>query len=423
MARFSLVLPTLRRPDTLAHALATLCAQASDDIEIVVQNNGSDPETKAVVERARDDRIRHFSTAEVLPMSDNWEQALSNSTGDYVTFVGDDDGLLPDACELASAAFEASELEILSWEPSSFYWPSVADAAWRGHLQVRFSPRLVVAPLFARPRVERVFAFELHYSQLPMIYNSFVARTVTERIRTRYGRYFNGTSPDVTSGVLNALALERFGKANRPLSVAGISHHSLGHRHTQFGTAPSREELAQDFPLLAEELESSAGSLEYGIAADLAYIKRTLLADDDELQLDTRGMIRTVAAGANNNPSRYDDVVALVRRLAAEAGLDLDSIWIPERGARPSPPSLGPHVGAADDTLFVFDGEALRLETIVDAVALASQLAVPARAEGVDGFPGKQGPFLQPAFDPHRRPRVPTAGTRPGWRPARPPPG
>ena len=56
-------------------------------------------------------------------------------------------------------------LEILSWEPGSFYWPSVADSAWRGHLQVRFSPRLVVVPLLTRPRVERVFAFELHYSE------------------------------------------------------------------------------------------------------------------------------------------------------------------------------------------------------------------------------------------------------------------
>jgi len=200
MPRFSLVLPTLRRPDTLTHALATLCAQPSDDIEIVVQNNGSDPETQAVVERAKDDRIRYFSTAKVLPMSENWEQALSNSTGDYVTFIGDDDGLLPDACEVAAAAFDGSELEILSWEPSSFYWPTVADPAWRGHLQVRYSPRLVVTPLLARPAVERVFAFELHYSKLPMIYNSFVARIVTERVRARYGRYFNGTSPDVTSG-------------------------------------------------------------------------------------------------------------------------------------------------------------------------------------------------------------------------------
>ena len=88
-----------------------------------------------------------------------------------------------------------------------------------------------------------------------------------------------------------------------------------------------------------------------------------------------------------------------MRRLAAEAGLDLDSIWIPERGARPSPPSLGPHVGAADDTLFVFDGKALRLETIADAVGLASQLVVPvSRLE----------------FEPQREERgVPVLVTRP----------
>ena len=34
--KFSLVIPTLRRPDTLRHSLATLTAQTYDDFEIVV---------------------------------------------------------------------------------------------------------------------------------------------------------------------------------------------------------------------------------------------------------------------------------------------------------------------------------------------------------------------------------------------------
>jgi glycosyltransferase involved in cell wall biosynthesis len=63
MTRFSLVIPTLRRVDTLEHTLATLLAQDYDDMEIVVQNNGNDPATRELVESTRDARSTRRTTA------------------------------------------------------------------------------------------------------------------------------------------------------------------------------------------------------------------------------------------------------------------------------------------------------------------------------------------------------------------------
>src|SRR5713226_10163236 len=90
MPRFSVVIPTLQRSDTLRHSLATLVNQTYDDFEIVIQNNGRDSATEAVIGSFNDRRIRHFWSDTVLPMAENWEIALAKDRGEFITLVGDD---------------------------------------------------------------------------------------------------------------------------------------------------------------------------------------------------------------------------------------------------------------------------------------------------------------------------------------------
>jgi glycosyltransferase involved in cell wall biosynthesis len=54
MPRFSLVVPTLKRSDTLRRTLATLVVQTYNDFEIVVQSNSNDPATEAVIKEFND---------------------------------------------------------------------------------------------------------------------------------------------------------------------------------------------------------------------------------------------------------------------------------------------------------------------------------------------------------------------------------
>src|SRR6266508_774553 len=90
--QFSIVVPTLQRSDTLRHCLKTLVRQDYEDFEIIVQNNGRDPATETCVQQLDDPRVRHFSTNAVLTMTENWETALRNASGEFIALVGDDDG-------------------------------------------------------------------------------------------------------------------------------------------------------------------------------------------------------------------------------------------------------------------------------------------------------------------------------------------
>ncbi|MEY2528786.1 MAG: hypothetical protein QOJ05_876, partial [Verrucomicrobiota bacterium] len=106
MPLFSVVIPTRARPDTLRHALRTVVAQSEQDLEIIVHESGDDPATASVLSQFDDHRIRSFKTVEPVRMTENWERALQAATGEYLFFLGDDDGLLPEACTIARRILE-----------------------------------------------------------------------------------------------------------------------------------------------------------------------------------------------------------------------------------------------------------------------------------------------------------------------------
>lgn len=90
----SVVVPTRNRPDTLRQALASIRALEADDLtfEILVGDNGADPQTKAVAEEFG---AKHF------PVSQNGAGAARNAglaaaTGDFIAFLDDDDVWLPE---------------------------------------------------------------------------------------------------------------------------------------------------------------------------------------------------------------------------------------------------------------------------------------------------------------------------------------
>jgi hypothetical protein len=372
MPRFSVVIPTLRRADTLEHALATVLAQPEADVQVVIQNNGGDPATRELVEGIADSRVEHFTTPEVVPMSENWERGLANARGDLVTFIGDDDGLLPDACRIAGAVFDEGDTEILSWEPFLYFWPSYWDERRRNRLQARVSSEFRVRALSSAPLLQRFYAFHLHYSKLPMLYNSFVSRSLLERVLARYGRYFVGALPDVTSGIVNAAFSDTFLKSERPLTVAGQSGHSTGQRLWRSATWGSPDDFVREVPELAGHSSSPAPSLEETIGAEMALLEDKV-RERVPVTLNLPGLVRAMAAGINESPSRYDETKKVIVSSMARLGIPEDEIYIPPRLHHPPAPEPGTHELGPHEALHVLEGDRIGLRSIADAVRVASQ--------------------------------------------------
>ncbi|MCK1738549.1 glycosyltransferase family 2 protein [Bradyrhizobium sp. 138] len=376
MPLLSIVVPTLDRPDTLRHALATMaCQPAHADCEFVVQNNGGNPEIAKMVADLQDKRFKHFASETVLTMTDNWEAALGHASGEYIAFLGDDDGLMPYACATASDLLSGRKIDLLSWRAYSYYWPGYYHPAFRNRLLAEIDLTSSAKRVASRDELARIFGFQAHYANLPMIYNSFVRRSVIDRMRAVGGRYFIGLSPDVASGIANAALTDSFVRLSRPLSMAGFSQHSTGHA-LFFETTDLLETSrgARDFgPIDDDPRLPDLNALQLFIAKDMLVLKRLLLTDDDDVRLDFKALAQALATNINNRPPLYDRTVRTIGELARTHGFDVADIIIPARLADRPPPGKGVRVIGQNRVVYELDGSALGLNSIEDAVRVIAQ--------------------------------------------------
>lgn len=377
MPLLSVVVPTLNRPDTLRHALATMARQpANADCEFIVQNNGGNPDIAEMVAGLNDARFRHFASDAVLTMTDNWEAALGHASGECVTFIGDDDGLMPDACTTAASILAGEKIDLLSWRAYSYFWPDYYHPAFRNRLLAEIDLTASVMRVSSRNELSRVFGFQAHYSYLPMIYNSFVRRSVIERMRAIGGRYFIGLSPDVASGIANAALTESFVRLSRPLGMSGISRHSTGHA-LFFETTDLLETSrgTRDFGAIdGDPALPDLNALQLFIAKDMLVLKRLLLADDHRVSVDFKALAQALATNINDRPELYDRTVQTIDELARAHGFDVADIITPARFADRPLPGRGVRATGPNRVAYQLDGSALGLESIADAVRMIAQL-------------------------------------------------
>lgn len=227
--KFSVLVPTRERADTLYFALLTCTRQSYENLEIIVSDNASTDNTKEVVHSFKDTRIRYFNTEKRVGMSSNWEFALSKATGDFITFIGDDDGLLPEAVTTAAGILEKYSSQALIWKKAEYNWPSHTRNPHHLAIPVR-------SGLF-RMDAQKILHFCLKnwidYPKAPCLYTGFVSRDVIRNATSKNGKFFNSVTPDVYSGFALLSSLNDYLFSKRPLSVNGGSGHSNG---ANFGT-------------------------------------------------------------------------------------------------------------------------------------------------------------------------------------------
>jgi glycosyltransferase involved in cell wall biosynthesis len=380
MPLLSIVIPTLNRPDTLRHAVTTLLAQSGADCEFIIQNNGANSEISALLNAIDDPRLKRFSTPDVLTIRDNWELALDHSTGDYVTFIGDDDGLMPDACEIAADMLKSGQFELLSWAPYAYYWPSYYHPDFRNRLIAAIDFQFTATRVSSRAELARFYRFQAHYARLPMIYNSFVRRDVISRMKAITGRYFHGLGADVASGIANAALTTSFVRLSRPLTMTGLSRHSTG--HTYFFEESDALESARgrrDFGALNKDPRlPDLNATPLLLANDMLLLKQLVFPADAGIELNFKGLAQAVATDLNDRPQIYDRLLQAIHRLAELHGFDPAEIIVPARAAGRPALGRGTTVQGPHRVQFLLDGETLGLRTIADAVRVMAQF-IPGR--------------------------------------------
>jgi glycosyltransferase involved in cell wall biosynthesis len=97
--RVSVCIPTYLGDKTLGAAIESVLAQTFTDFELIVIDDGSPDDTRAVVERFSDHRIVYLRNEKNLGPQGNWNRCLEVAVGDYFKLLPHDDLLHPQCLE------------------------------------------------------------------------------------------------------------------------------------------------------------------------------------------------------------------------------------------------------------------------------------------------------------------------------------
>lgn len=328
----SIIVPTRERPDTLKHCLRTILMQEDPRFEVIVSDNCSGPETRLVVESFQDSRIRYVRPDERLGMSENYEFALQHIKGDWVTIIGDDDGLLPNAVSRFFTMIEGTNVRVVSSLVCGFDWPGVVDK----------NGRLICLSRMGKPKKEiretRYYLEQLlhnggDYKSLPCLYTGGFMRAdlIDEIKRKSSGQFYKSKIPDVYSGVAASSVDKKFLYVWEPLAIGGTSRHSNGLQWNNRGIDEAKKSafiqestkpfhpslgsgLVQLLPILIYESYLQASHLRnYEVATSIPeQLALSVLSSPAQRKEDAIEYSHEVCA---INDLSYDDVVAATKRL------------------------------------------------------------------------------------------------------------
>jgi len=203
-----------------------------DGVEIVVCDNSDQPELLSEqINELFEGSIPNwlnftFKPAQesVRSMRQNWQKALDQASGEWITFIGDDDYADPLISNLLFRLRDHDkDYDYLGWGHLKFQWPGVSDNEVT--VRVNLSNKLKRFP------IETAFDDLLackgdRPTSLLSPYHGAIHRSLIERVSSDFGndsQFFKHSNVDYFSGWLAATRSKKNAFSLRQLSVAGAS--------------------------------------------------------------------------------------------------------------------------------------------------------------------------------------------------------
>ena len=230
--KFSVLLPTRNGGKYLKSCIDSVLSQDYKDMELIVFDNANTDNTAEVVNSySNDKRLKYYRTDSVVSVTDNWNNALKKSSGDYVLMMGDDDFLLPGYFDTLDKIIKENDFpDGISYFGYTFIYPDAVDNTVGYHSDPHFDyeKKLIDSGKTTKNQLKSIvydmfkFKNRVPLNTLPHIWS----RKVINRVD---GELFRPPYPDHFA--LNAIFL----KANtwvfskKKLYIIGVTPKSYGH--------------------------------------------------------------------------------------------------------------------------------------------------------------------------------------------------
>lgn len=281
----SVVVPTKNRYKYLKNLIRLIDGFHLDELELVIQDNSDDnTEILEYLKNYSNGNIHYYYSTDKLTMSTNADAGIRNAKGEYVCYIGDDDGVCKNIVECVRW-MKNNRIDGIKSSQVIFHYNEELEQPSRLSIVNKGCVAHIEDPMSLLRQANRR-GLILADSHIPMVYQSIIKKTVLDRVYERGGTHFPGVVPDVSGGVCICFELKKYAVIGMPVVINGLSKNAAGGVFTKdkngilkledvsFITQQARDEWDKRLPRLwyGSSVWTNAGikALEYMGAKDMA---------------------------------------------------------------------------------------------------------------------------------------------------------
>ncbi|MBN1193310.1 MAG: glycosyltransferase [Coriobacteriia bacterium] len=241
----SVVIPTRNRVSYALGAIEQILSIDDPGLQLVIQDNGDDDSLRAACDLYLENpRFVYSHSRGTLSFVDNFTKAVGLASGEYVTIIGDDDGINPEILDVVRWARANSVSAIKPGLQAMYFWPDVGldvteDAGDSGVLLINpITSDVALKQTQAElDKLMRDGCQEYLQRDLVKVYHGIVRGDVLEEVQRVAGHYFGGLSPDIYAAIALSAVADDVVCIDYPLTIPGVcrtsgSADSASGRHT-----------------------------------------------------------------------------------------------------------------------------------------------------------------------------------------------
>lgn len=227
----SILIPTKNREEFAVQVVQHILEVKDSRFQVVIYNNSDTNHLQTLLsESLEDSRVKYCFNSDLLSFVDNFSLGISNCDGEFITIIGDDDGINPFIIDVADWA-SRNGIEAVTPSLSLLYnWPGsgVNFENGTGRLTISdFSCRVQIRnPLIEIKKLLGNGCQEYLSFKLAKAYHGLIKRSVLVNIKNETGKYIGGLSPDIYLSIAASLLIKKVVIIDFPLTISGICKRS-----------------------------------------------------------------------------------------------------------------------------------------------------------------------------------------------------
>mgnify|MGYP001094706621 CR=1 FL=1 len=300
--KYSILVPTYNKLEYLKFTIKSILSTNFQNFELIISNDHSTDDTDIYLSNLQDHRVKIIKPPIKLTQTKNYEYMLNFASGEWITIIGDDDGVTPNFFStLEYLTNKYPEIKILKFKRAIYYWEGVSDLYGD---RVVYYENLKKKERIKNSKVQLILSIlNINSAQdLPMIYTSgFVKSELIANVKKKSNNFFfHSLVPDYYSMIALCLECKKYLFSETPIFWIGVSKKSAGRKRNIYFNKNKHYSKVQKNIEINENLELSGkvSKILHKIGIPSIYLFEGLLKHPYKKKIWVNKIIRTFVYSA-----------------------------------------------------------------------------------------------------------------------------